>query len=54
MLYLDTVLCNSPLTNFADIRPVGAALIRAADIKSDGELDRHDGSNGRFFYKCEA
>jgi hypothetical protein len=39
MEFLDRDIYKSPLPNFTDIRPVGAALIRADEHTADGEMD---------------
>ena len=39
---------NTHISNFIEIRPVGADVFRA-----DGRTDRHDGANSRFSHYCE-
>ena len=43
-----TAAKNSQISNFAQILPVGAALLNA-----DRQADRHDEANSRFLKFCE-
>jgi hypothetical protein len=43
---------NPQISNFMNIRPVGADLI-FADVRTVGRTDRHDEANSRFSQFCE-
>jgi hypothetical protein len=43
----------SPISNFTEIRPVGAALIHA-DRRTERETDGHVEANGHFLLLCKS
>jgi hypothetical protein len=50
--FIDRYSKNTKIWNFMKIRPVGTELFRV-DRRTDGQTDRHDEANSRFWQFCE-
>jgi len=50
--FLDRFFKNTQISNFIKIHTVAAELFHA-DRRKDGQTDRHEKANGRYFQFCK-